>query len=185
MCDVRPKEMVCPSDPVPPNQTSSGIVPDESRTATTGSYAFSQGTRSISRDAAHKVECGNTGMFVYFIQRTMKQVIDGTSKTFIVGEVLGGESGLGTGNAWTIAYRQTDCLRTTEYALNTPLSQGFPKGSIVMTGGFASAHPGGGNFAYVDGHVTFVNDDVSLDAYRAASTFRGDADGIDLQPAVQ
>jgi prepilin-type processing-associated H-X9-DG protein len=34
-------------------------------------------------------------------------------------------------------------------------------------------HPGGANFALADGSVRFVLDSMSLNTYRAASTFSG------------
>ncbi|MEN1678279.1 MAG: DUF1559 domain-containing protein [Planctomycetota bacterium] len=47
--------------------------------------------------------------------------------------------------------------------------------------GFRSPHPGGANFAYADGHVDFVAEDLDMAAYRAASTVAG-ADGLDDLP---
>lgn len=39
--------------------------------------------------------------------------------------------------------------------------------------GFRSLHPGGGLFAYGDGHVAFISESISPDAYRAISTMAG------------
>jgi len=35
---------------------------------------------------------------------------------------------------------------------------------------FASRHPGGAIFAFADGHVTFIGDDIDLNTYRWLST---------------
>ena len=42
-----------------------------------------------------------------------------------------------------------------------------------QNGAFGSQHHGGGVFAYGDGHVEFVGDEIELDAYRALSTIAG------------
>jgi prepilin-type processing-associated H-X9-DG protein len=40
-------------------------------------------------------------------------------------------------------------------------------------GAFGSRHTGGAQFTFGDGHVVFVNDNVDLLVYRAASTIAG------------
>ena len=39
---------------------------------------------------------------------------------------------------------------------------------------FGSYHPGGTHFAFVDGHVSFINDTIDMNTYRALSTIAGD-----------
>lgn len=39
---------------------------------------------------------------------------------------------------------------------------------------FGSDHPGGAQFVFVDGHVTFIQDDIDQDIYQSLSTFSSD-----------
>jgi prepilin-type processing-associated H-X9-DG protein len=68
-------------------------------------------------------------------------------------------------------------LRNTENALNTPV--GTPtSGSDCQygpcwNGAFGSHHAGGANFGYIDGHVSFISDNVDYAVYQGASTIAG------------
>jgi prepilin-type N-terminal cleavage/methylation domain-containing protein/prepilin-type processing-associated H-X9-DG protein len=184
--EVRPSVYVCPSDKSEArikDQTWYGLPNNTSPTV--GSYALCQGTIGPPpNEATQQIKCGNTGMFVYKIQRTLKQVTDGTSKTFTVGEVLGAD-GNASENVWSTAGRVTNAMRTTYYALNLPHELSpfvSPNYGTRLTGGFGSYHPGGGNFLYVDGHVSFVSDDVSKAAYDAAATYRPPGNTIEADP---
>jgi prepilin-type N-terminal cleavage/methylation domain-containing protein/prepilin-type processing-associated H-X9-DG protein len=186
--EVRPSYYVCPSDKSEPrikDQTWCALPNNTSPTV--GSYALCQGTIGPPpNEATKEIKCANTGMFVYKIQRTVKQIIDGTSKTFTVGEVLGAD-GNDTENVWSTAGRVTNSMRTTYYALNLPPELSpfvSPNYGTRLTGGFGSYHPSGGNFLYVDGHVSFISDDVDLYSYRATSTYRGASDGIDTADPI-
>ena len=74
-------------------------------------------------------------------------------------------------NQWMIASRHTNMLRTTQNPLNTPVGTGIVHNG--NNGAFGSMHPGGGMFGMGDGSVRFVNEDINLAVYRAASTREG------------
>ena len=124
-------------------------------------------------------------MFMYARRIRGREVTDGASKTFAVGEVPFADK-LASLNLWTYAARLFSCLRTTANPLNTlvcfPENESscgnyFPEtgpGNVLHNGAFGSEHPGGANFVYVDGHVTFVDDNVSLPVYQATSTRDGE-----------
>jgi prepilin-type processing-associated H-X9-DG protein len=52
--------------------------------------------------------------------------------------------------------------------MNNPASGVSPAGR--MNSAFRSNHPGGANFAFGDGHIAFVTDEIDLNTYRWLST---------------
>jgi prepilin-type N-terminal cleavage/methylation domain-containing protein/prepilin-type processing-associated H-X9-DG protein len=174
--EVRPPSQVCPSDTSEPrikDPTWYGLPSGASPTV--GSYALCEGTIGPRpNEATQTIKCGNTGMFVYAFQRTMRQVTDGSSKTFSTGEVIGSDEN-DAENVWSTAGRCTDSMRTTQSSLNQSPNLWFtsPSYGTKFSGGFASRHPGGGNFLYVDGHISYISDWIAQDAYDAAATYRG------------
>lgn len=185
---TRPPVLACPSNLATANVTNPLIQGFMYATLTgtsifpaTGSYAFSMGTMGpkiwakTSTDRGN-LECGNTGMFLVKVQRKRRQITDGTSKTFAIGEVIGGDTE-SSFNIWSYAFRFGSAMRTTENPLNTPV--GEPASSSCSyppscwNGAFGSEHPGGGNFVYLDGHVSFLSDNVDLTIYQNTSTIAG------------
>jgi prepilin-type processing-associated H-X9-DG protein len=177
---TRPTVMVCPSNTTEAktslNQTW-GEIP------ATGTYAFCAGHRgphagSLNPVNACRIKHHNSGLHLYYTRRKIKQLTDGTSKTFSVGEIVAGHTSESS-NRWTYAYRYLDCYRTTNVPLNTP--PGFDAVSMPaddgeaanVNGAFASPHPGGGHFLFADGHVDFITDDIDLDTYQNYSTIAG------------
>ena len=68
---------------------------------------------------ACRIKHHNSGLHLYWTKRAIKKIIDGTTKTFSVGEIVDGHT-VDSSNRWTYAYRYLDCYRTTNVALNTP-----------------------------------------------------------------
>ncbi|MCC7474823.1 MAG: DUF1559 domain-containing protein [Pirellulales bacterium] len=172
---LRPPVLVCPSDRSGPvlqdiNYEGNDLAAEGVNPAI-GSYAFSQGT--IGPPLTSDTKCGNTGMFLYCIPRVLRQISDGTSKTFCVGEVVASDTNDGV-NIWSKAVRLQSCMRTTTNPLNAPPGdQTYPyvtAGTAIQIASFGSDHSAGANFVYVDGHVSFISDNVDINAYQAAST---------------
>ncbi len=158
---------VCPSD-------SSKELSDvyDPVVAATGSYALVMGSLGAGDPIAH-VRYNNNGPFLYVTRHKVHQVTDGLSGTMAVGEVVLADT-WESSNTWTYALAQADCLRTTTNPLNTQPGAGATY--YRQNGAFGSNHPGGAQFAYLDGHVAWIGDDIDPDAYRAASTIaEGDA----------
>jgi prepilin-type processing-associated H-X9-DG protein len=70
-------------------------------------------------------------------------------------------------------------MRTTANPLNT-----LPGTGVMLNrrnGAFGSNHPGGANFVFGDGHVEFIEDDIDLVLYQAASTISGGESDVVMQ----
>ncbi len=162
--ETRPPSYVCPSDTADPTVASNGIRP------AIGSYASVNG--SNGNGIGENVKYFNTGVFNYKNTYKFANVVDGTSSTFMVGEVYDGHLGLSGGNIWSVASRMSHTFRNTLNPLNTPWGTGitFLSGTTPLNGAFGSLHTNGANFAYVDGHVSFIPDSIDLVTYRALST---------------
>jgi len=176
---ARPSVFVCPSDgDLPRDAEYQHDVPTATEVATS-SYALSFGTKGTP-ETSNDVKFNNTGMFIYAKPFKIQNITDGLSKTFAVGETISGHLPTSS-NIWSNGNRGNS-LRTTANPLNTPISidqggglmlnSGTPTGSTNTS--FASRHPGGANFAFGDGHVTYISDSINFDAYRWLSTRAGD-----------
>ncbi|WP_279676014.1 DUF1559 domain-containing protein [Aeoliella straminimaris] len=171
----------CPSDESTPLYTHVGGT----AMFATGSYAMSMGTKGpqSSTDYSSRgsnVKWLNTGAFLYpGRERSLRQITDGQSNTFFVGEASGGDQ-LSGRNRWIVASRYIDSMRTTNYPLNTPAeldlagTKSWFSTNYVTNGAFRSFHPSGANFGFGDGHVEFITDEIGLDVYQALSTIAGD-----------
>ncbi|MFO0811108.1 MAG: DUF1559 domain-containing protein [Gemmataceae bacterium] len=156
----------CASDPSLPVINVSGLP------AATSSYALVQGSIGPSQGISATYKLYNNGMFNYKIPTTLESVADGTSNTFLVGEVVGADDTSLSINVWSQAARHESSMRSCENPLNTKPGTGIttsPYG-IPINGAFGSYHTGGGQFAFVDGHVQFILDTIPLATYKALAT---------------
>jgi prepilin-type N-terminal cleavage/methylation domain-containing protein/prepilin-type processing-associated H-X9-DG protein len=184
---TRPKVYVCPSNETLPT-TEITKYQNWSPVPATGTYALCAGHRGINTwgvDAC-MVKHHNSGLFLYWTIRKMRQITDGTSKTFAAGEIVDGHL-QDSSNIWSNVLRFADSFRVTEAALNTPTGvdakvAGDNVGSY--NGAFASQHPGGAQFLYVDGHVEFIQESIDLDLYQNLSTIDGAPLDTDLRDQI-
>jgi prepilin-type N-terminal cleavage/methylation domain-containing protein len=136
----------------------------------TSNYVASKGTIDSQCDGAlvsgkwliNQPRCNNTGVFFGNSEISIKNITDGTSKTFAVGE------------------RDKYCLAATWIGVRNPfgaemwssnwgLAHSYFKLNEPKTGdhdscveSFSSAHPGGGFFAFCDGSVSFISEDIDF-----------------------
>jgi prepilin-type N-terminal cleavage/methylation domain-containing protein/prepilin-type processing-associated H-X9-DG protein len=112
---------------------------------------------------ADPIRCGNTGIFFGNSNVSIKQITDGTSKTFLIGErdrFCLAATWIGVRNpAGSDSFSSNWAMAHVHFKLNAPCTGAHD----TCTEGFASAHPGGAYFAFCDGSVHFVSDDVNFD----------------------
>lgn len=97
-------------------------------------------------------------------------VTDGTSFTRAIGEAVPRWC------KWTWWYYHNGVTATCAIPLNYRTPNVSPEdnwGNWQTNYGFASRHPGGGNFCFADGSVRFGSDEVDLRVYRATATIDG------------
>ncbi len=101
------------------------------------------------------------GIFFGESRIALKHVTDGASNTFLLGERdkyclaatwIGARNPPGP-DMWGSAM----LLGRVSFPLNDPLTGDHD----TCTEGFSSKHPGGGHFAYCDGSVHFISEDIS------------------------
>ena len=141
----------CPSSPKPLVNSGTSL----------GCYAMCQGHQGPTYGIACQVKSLNTGMALYSTRIKRKQITDGTTKTFLLGEV---EDCTMPNNRWWYGLRHQDSMRSTDNPVNTPPGAGvIAQGA---NGAFGSRHPAGAMFAMVDGAVRFVDESIDLTLYR-------------------
>jgi len=118
------------------------------------------------------MEAGNgwmcrNGSRTLFVTR-MRDITDGTSNTFFVGEALPGRCIF---NAW---YHFNGTTATCAIPLNFYFKNtAIPANQWQNNYSFASQHVGGGQFLMGDGAVKFVSENIDLQTYRNAATIDG------------
>ncbi len=183
---TRPRIFVCPAAKDEPRTTLQQFQHFDPLPAT-GNYAFVAGHRgvfSLNPVNACLAKHHNSGPHLYWTTYALKDIEDGASNTISVGEVYGSHTAESS-NIWTYTLRYLDCFRVTDVRLNTPPGiAGKRVGTMpaLVNGAFASRHPRGANFVYVDGHVEFMNETIDFDLYQNLSTIAGtpqERDAID------
>jgi prepilin-type N-terminal cleavage/methylation domain-containing protein/prepilin-type processing-associated H-X9-DG protein len=166
--------MECPSDSKEP------FVEFKTLVEAVGSYAFCSGTIGPSGGIGDSTKYTNDGVFQYLYGSEryglpLRKITDGTSNTIFLGETRDGHL-QPTRNRWTAAGRHVDGVRTTDNPMNSEIDTGWSEVNLYgykTVGAFAGRHPGGVQFAFGDGHVELLSEDIALQLYRALSTRAG------------
>ncbi len=111
---------------------------------------------SPANERAHYV----TGMLFAGSRMQPRDVLDGMSNVFLVGE-----SRYATA-AWGASAKQDSCTFPINLAGAQDQINLFPNAGIHSTRGFSSFHPGGCFFLLSDGSVHFVSQNIDLATYR-------------------
>jgi len=174
----------CPSDSsrrpeIPP----SGVAADPRRLATSnycgngGSFANSFETDIVAND-----QNWTNGVLRRDSKHSYRDIIDGTSNTFLLGEVthfnftwdptLYGH--------WDVPSGTACCTLAMVRHGNQPLNPPDTANNVVKREGFHSFHPGGANFAFCDGSVRFISEAIhNTSRQRTTATQNNLFDGAD------
>jgi prepilin-type N-terminal cleavage/methylation domain-containing protein/prepilin-type processing-associated H-X9-DG protein len=167
---ARPKFIVCPSEiakPLLDGQPSAG------KKAAIGTYGLVGGKEGPPN--GNNIKHTNNGVFVYRLCFRLADITDGTSSQFIIGETkssdgyVKGVANATVPNMWTTGSRFLT-LRTTNNPLNThPTSGNLDNTAQPTNAAFGSLHPGGAQFAFVDGHVSLITNQINFVTYQRLS----------------
>ena len=192
--------ILCPSDVIPQNPVSQGTPPYLYGVTSYGGNGGTGGTcyRSVayctnfvaqSADGIFFETGPNSAPTAGQSAVRMAGVLDGTSSTLLFGErshvdptfdvsaTAAGQQVIGQYGFWHAAggLAVVDATLTTLARLNYRADAGQPWNTCgcLRLSAFGSLHPGGANFALVDGSTRFVSEAIDLTVYRALSTRAG------------
>jgi prepilin-type processing-associated H-X9-DG protein len=105
----------------------------------------------------------------------LREVTDGTSQTFLIGEASpedGNSPAWSSDGDWAVTAVQLNWdWRSAGNCLDGSGNVNFNQSQCwSQMRGFRSYHPGGVNFAYADGSVSFISDSINHLTFRALST---------------
>lgn len=156
-------------------ETINGVIP-----WTTHYYGIMgpKGTNSYSGKAYGwndtKTEGGLAldGMFQRDKDVRLKNVTDGTSNTLAIGESSWFDNTVGTRyRSWI---RGCDDTPVCSGCRNINVAINVPGWSIFGDQAMGSPHGGGAHFAVTDGSVVYINEDISMNLYRALTSRNGE-----------
>ncbi|MEQ8846790.1 DUF1559 domain-containing protein [Botrimarina sp.] len=191
----RPAVYACPSDDseaTAPMTSKIAALEDVSDAPvwSVASYGLVMG--SVWVDQFNPNKFGNDGLFFYLTRIPLRRVTDGTTKTMLAGERIANERSphiaqlesnrlkVATENFWAPGLRSQWGLHNVRWPINTPALIGMPpvatNGSYI-TGTFSSRHPQQAHFAFADGRVQPVDENIELEVYWALGTRAGAQEG--------
>ncbi len=114
----------------------------------------------------------NNGVIVRDTDVDFRSITDGTSQTFLVGESAFGDPEEQQTRPWFVGAHSQYFYgsKNLAYQINSGARPGPSRNNI----GFGSEHPGGCHFAFVDGSVQFLNENIELDLLLSLASRSGE-----------
>ena len=171
---------ICPSAPGPGLCTCCGGIPGEEDAAETNYSAVA--THRDGSEAYYARDAEGTGVMYLGSKTRIADVTDGTSQTLLVAEIDIDQDDpwkqstpshcpnaqCNIGKLWASENRLT-----TAYGINGDISHLLP--------GPRSRHPGGAQFVFTDGHVSFLQETINQEVLQALTT-RDWGEVVDAMP---
>ncbi|MEO2033359.1 MAG: DUF1559 domain-containing protein, partial [Planctomycetaceae bacterium] len=176
--DGRPAVFRCPSDPQPDtfdiNDEASGLT--VLATLPVANYLGSFGTDELDGCAnmagtapvSATGQCKGDGIFFHNSTTRIRDVTDGTSNTFVVGERV-----TRVAEGWHSTW--VGMVSKGEEAFQRILGSAdhVPNDRAAHFDDFSSQHTGGAQFCLADGSVHFLSENIDLSVYRSLATRAG------------
>ena len=158
--DVSLPGFVCPSDTFPPRN------PYYSHDGSIGYYKSNYpGVHAFNNQISNTIYQQGRGVFGMSSSTSFKDIADGTSTTFLVGERrLGG--GRFAAGIWMSAVFGNGRILAGPAVVGTCGNRVTINSTWGAVIGFSSFHPGGAQFVLVDGSVRFVSENINGLTYR-------------------
>lgn len=127
------------------------------------------------------IDVANTGVLFLNSHIRFSDIEDGSSNTFLVGEKLAEEEGLGWVSGTRATLRNTGALPESPNNFALPVNPEEP--SPLDVGSFGSTHTGGTQFVFADGSVRFISGNISLKLYQQLG-HRADGELLEQEEAL-
>ncbi len=174
---------VCPSQslfPIPSIDSNWVTIPESMSGKPFGLGAFSTYQASSGTVSYPPSIATIDGVFFQNSKTRFKDITDGTSTTFLVGERAHKDPGFEAAFGYPpLGWWAYPSAGDTNFGTSVPLNfrSPLPPPPDAYQNGFSavgSEHPGGANFAMADASVRFVVDSISTLLYRALGTRKGE-----------
>lgn len=113
-------------------------------------------------DSETQIDSDNNGLMFLNSKIRYGDIYDGSSNTFLIGEMLPTDDGLGWASGTRATLRNTSqMLDSSWWEMNHAFSQAAPE----EVGGFGSLHMGGAQFVMASGAVIFITQSIDEELY--------------------
>lgn len=171
----------CPSDDYETDQIFSAVDNQWPATNYVGVMGAGLNGEVVSLSDAVCSDYFTDGLFVPYKSRSMADVRDGTSSTLAMGEMYYNKRSWIKGAYYNGSPSSQLCVisaKNVAFPINTPEELACYHPCTTRTCFFnelpmGSYHPGGAQFAFVDGSVHFLNDTINFATYQAMATIAG------------